>query len=112
MITKEHLEHWIKELQNAINGILQEVALDKVVPSEGVKLNNGKYVSFSYLLEKAKRLQGTIGCIEFDILKDGTSVQDDLKEQLDNIDKDELIDYIVKNYFDEVKERIAQEMTG
>jgi len=107
MITKEHLEHWIRELQHPLSGILNEVAADKTQIG-GINLPNGKYVSFEYILEKVVSATRTIGCIEFDILKDGTSAQDDLKAELDNIDKDLLIEYILENWFDEVKEAIQE----
>ncbi len=105
MITKEHLEHWLAELRHPLSGILSEVAADKTGLS-GIQLPNGRYVSFEYILEKVVSASRTIGCIEFDIEKDGSSTQDDIKHQLDNIDIDVILEYVLNNYFEEIKERI------
>jgi len=72
MITQEHLEHWIKEIEWQLNGILNEVAEERV---EMKGINVGKtgeaWVSFEYLLEKATTIKGTIRCIQDDIMRDG-----------------------------------------
>lgn len=107
MITKEHLEHWIKELQHPLSGILNEVAAGKTEIS-GINLPNGKYVSFDYIIEKVVSASRTIGCIEYDILKDGSNIQDDTKYQLDNIDIDVILEYVLNNYFEEIKERVVE----
>lgn len=107
MITKEHLEHWIKELRYALNGIGQEVGIGKV-ETNGIKLPNGKFVSFEYIAEKVGTIGRTIDCIDYDILKDGTGLQDDIKGQLDNIDIDVILEYVLKNYFEEIKERVLE----
>ena len=71
MITQEHLEHWIKEINWQLNGILNEIAEEKVqMKGINVGKTGEKYVSFEYLLEKAKTIQGTIRCIEDDIMRD------------------------------------------
>lgn len=70
MITQEHLEHWLHEITWQLNGILNEVADIKVGDELGVKLKNGKFVSFEYLLEKANTIAGTIYCIKEDIERD------------------------------------------
>ena len=70
MITQEHLEHWLKEITWQLNGIINEVATKKVGQT-GLKLKNGNYVSFEYLLEKAEIIVGTLRCIEDDIQRDG-----------------------------------------
>jgi len=70
MITQEHLEHWLKEITWQLNGIINEVATKKVGQT-GLKLKNGNYVSFEYLLEKAEIIAGTLRCIEDDIQRDG-----------------------------------------
>ena len=69
MISQEHLEHWLKEISWQLNGIINEVATKKVGQT-GLKLKNGNYVSFEYLLEKAQTIAGTLGCIEHDIEHD------------------------------------------
>jgi len=72
MITQEHLEHWIKEIEYQLTGILNEVAKERV---EMKGINVGKtgeaWVSFEYLLEKATTIKGTIRCIQDDIMRDG-----------------------------------------
>ncbi len=96
MITKEHLEHWIKEIRYQLQGISNEAGADK------------EHVSLDYINEKITTIHGTINCIEEDVKLDGGPNQDDLKNQLDNIDKDELIEYVVKNLFGEIKEAIQE----
>ena len=72
MITEEHLEHWLKEIEYQLQGILNEVAEARV---EMKGINVGKtgeaWVSFEYLLEKATTIKGTIRCIHDDIMRDG-----------------------------------------
>lgn len=66
MITQEHLEHWITELNWALNGISNEVNKQKI---EGIKTEEA-YFSFNYVKEKTTILRGTIRCIEDDIKND------------------------------------------
>ena len=72
MITEEHLNHWIQEIDYQLTGILNEVAEDKV-KMKGI--NVGKtgeaYVSFEYILEKAGTIKGTLRCIVDDMRRDG-----------------------------------------
>jgi len=72
MITQEHLEHWIKEIEWQLNGILHEVAEERVL-MKGINVgkNGENWISFEYLLEKATTIKGTIHCIEDDIMRDG-----------------------------------------
>lgn len=70
MITEEHLTHWLRELDYQLNGILNEVASEKVGDQKGIKLANGKFVSFEYILEKANTLKGTLHCIQDDMVND------------------------------------------
>ncbi len=71
MITEEHLEHWIGEIEYQLNGILNEVAEQKVqMKGINVGKTGEKYVSFEYILEKATTIKGTIRCIKDDILRD------------------------------------------
>jgi len=71
LITQEHLEHWLEEIEYQLTGILNEIAEDKV-QMKGI--NVGKtgegYVSFEYLLEKATTIKGTIRCVRDDIRMD------------------------------------------
>jgi hypothetical protein len=69
MITQEHLEHWMKEIRYQLQGILNEVAENKVGKG-GIMSGNGKYVSFDYLLEKALKIEGNLKMIEDDIKHD------------------------------------------
>ncbi len=68
MITEEHLKHWLGELEYQLNGILNEVAEERV-QQKGIKLAK-TFVSFEYILEKATTIKGTIRCIRDDILRD------------------------------------------
>ncbi len=70
MITQEHLEHWIEEINYQLTGILNEVGNDKVGDIKGVEVPQQGYVSFEYLQEKAHTIQGTVRCIEDDIKND------------------------------------------
>ena len=69
MITQEHLEHWIQEIRYQLNGIRQEIAEPKV-EEKGFPLPNGSFVSFEYLQEKVKSIEGNIRCIESDVRDD------------------------------------------
>ena len=69
MITEEHLNHWISEIEYYLNGIGKEVDRSKVGVS-GVKLPNNSYVSFEYLQEKVETLNGIIMCIQKDMMTD------------------------------------------
>jgi len=71
MITQEHLEHWLNEITWQLNGILKEIALDKVV-MKGINVGSSgeSWVSFEYLQEKAQTIQKLLGCIVYDITND------------------------------------------
>jgi len=71
LITKEHLEHWLKEIRYQLNGIITEIDPKKVV-LKGINVGSSgeAFVSFEYLQEKAHTIQGTIRCIEDDIQHD------------------------------------------
>ena len=69
MITAEHLEHWLHEIEYQLNGILNELGRSEGV-SKGINLNDKLYISFEYLLEKAHTIKGTIGCVRDDIKND------------------------------------------
>jgi len=69
MITEEHLNHWLKEIQYHLSGILNELGRSEGV-SKGISLNDKLYISFEYLLEKATTIKGTIHCIEDDMQRD------------------------------------------
>lgn len=73
MITQEHLEHWIKEINYQLTRILNEVAEEKV-QMKGINVGRAgeAWVSFEYILEKATTIKGTLHCIEDDIMRDGT----------------------------------------
>jgi len=76
MITQEHLEHWIEEINYQLTGILNEVAEDKLKGKKGIdlkvspKIDEDVYVSFEYILEKAITIKGTLHCIVDDIKND------------------------------------------
>ena len=68
MITEEHLEHWIKEIRYQLQGILKEIAVDKI--GKGGIVVNENYVSFDYILEKASKIEGNVKMIEEDVRLD------------------------------------------
>jgi len=68
LITQEHLEHWIKEINYQLQGILNEVAEERV-QQKGIQLEK-TFVSFEYILEKATTIKGTLHCIEDDVARD------------------------------------------
>lgn len=70
MITQEHLDHWLDEIQYQLTGILKEVGKDKVGDVKGIEVPEQGYVSFEYINEKANSIKGTIRCIEDDIKND------------------------------------------
>ena len=65
MITQEHLEHWIKEARYQLQGILNEIQVQK-----GGIVVDGKFVSFDYILEKAQKIEGNLKMIEEDVRLD------------------------------------------
>ncbi len=96
MITKEHLDYWIKEINYQLQGISNEADPEK------------EHVSLDYINEKITTIHGVIRSIESDVKFDGGPIQDDLKEQLDNIAIDEILEYVLNNYFEEIKERVLE----
>jgi len=72
MIRKEHLEHWIREIEWQLNGIRTEVNPEKVLMS-GINVGNTgeNFVSFSYLQEKVGKIELVLNCIKYDITQDG-----------------------------------------
>jgi len=74
MITQEHLEHWLGEIHWQLNGILQEIRIDKVQMSGiNVGKNGEQFVSFTYLLEKAEKIEKFLAHIESEIINDEMS---------------------------------------
>jgi len=65
LITEEHLDHWLDEMQYQLKGILNELGRSEGV-SKGIALNDKLYISFEYLIEKATTIQGIIRSIEDD----------------------------------------------
>ncbi len=71
MITQEHLEHWLTEIEYQLTGILNEVAKEKVqMKGINVGKTGESWVSFEYLLEKATTIKKTIHCVRDDIMRD------------------------------------------
>ena len=71
MITEEHLQHWLNEINYQLNGILKEINHEKVQMDV---INVGKtgesVVSFEYLQEKAKTIYQLLKTIKYDIEND------------------------------------------
>jgi len=69
LITEEHLNHWIDELNYSLRSINIEINKKEFVDNKGVKINDG-FLSLEYIREKTFILGGTIRCIEDDIKND------------------------------------------
>ncbi len=69
MITQEHLEHWLSELEYSLTSIRNEINKKAFVKTIGVTINDD-YLSLEYLREKELILSGTIRCIKDDIRLD------------------------------------------
>ena len=78
MITEGHLNHWLSEMEYALNGISNEISKEKLKEKTGIKLavspnpEDDVFVSFEYLQEKASTLKHLIGCIKHDMVIDTT----------------------------------------
>jgi len=71
MITKEHLLHWLGEIQWQLNGIASELAENKVqMNGINVGKNGEAFVSFEYLREKADKIKLQLNNIEWDMNHD------------------------------------------
>ena len=70
MITAEHLEHWLKELEYQLNGIVSEIAEAKIGTTKNILVND-KNISFEYLREKAYKIAGNVHMIREDMRLDG-----------------------------------------
>lgn len=71
MITEEHLKHWLSEIQWQLNGILGEIKMEKVqMGGINVGKNGEKFVSFTYLNEKAMKIEKFLAHIESEIISD------------------------------------------
>jgi len=71
MITEEHLKHWLGEIRWQLNGILKEIDMEKVQMNG---INVGKtgeaFVSFTYLNEKAIKIEKFLELIDSEIISD------------------------------------------
>ncbi len=71
MITEDHLNHWLNEINYQLQGILKEINPEKV---QMKIINVGKtgesVVSFEYLLEKAITINQLLKLIVNDIKND------------------------------------------
>lgn len=71
MITEEHLNHWLGEIDYALNGLQKEIHPDKVrLGGINVGVNGEAYVSFAYLQEKTGTIKGILKCIQDDMKND------------------------------------------
>ena len=71
MITQQHLEQWLEEINYQLTGILKEINAEKV---QMKIINVGKtgesVVSFEYLQEKASTIYKLLKTIKYDIKND------------------------------------------
>jgi len=77
MITKEHLEHWTKEIEYQLDGIRKEISSEKLGGTVGISVDNGRgvetstaYVSFEYLREKSDTIKRLLQNIYYDTEND------------------------------------------
>lgn len=79
MITKEHLEHWLGEIEWQLNGIIKEIGKDKLKQQTGITITvspdpkEDVFVSFEYLQEKAGTARKLLDTVRWDINHDEQS---------------------------------------
>ena len=69
MITEEHLQHWLSEMQWQLDGINTELSKEKYKDTKGLDIN-GNHLSLKCLREKLTHLQGLKRCVENDMVND------------------------------------------
>ncbi len=69
MISEDHLEHWLSEIQWQINGLTSELSKSGYLECDGLRLH-GEYLSLEYLREKKYKIQKLKEQIEWDIEHD------------------------------------------
>lgn len=62
MITEEHLEHWLGEIEYALNGINNEINKDGYKEIAG-EMIHGSHLSLEYLREKQTTIRRLLGMI-------------------------------------------------
>ena len=72
MISEEHLEHWLSEMEYALNGIRNELNKKSYAKEVGLMINTD-YLSLEYLREKEATLKRLIYDIKWDTEHDGVS---------------------------------------
>ena len=72
MIREEHLNHWLIEMEYALNGIQKELNKKGYGAEVGLMINND-YLSLTYLREKESTVRRLIDTIKWDMEHDGVS---------------------------------------
>ena len=70
MITQEHLEHWVREIEYQLKGAINEVSKENIIEIQGTALK-GIYISFEYLREKLETSKRLLQNIRWDMEHDG-----------------------------------------
>ncbi|MCK5642762.1 MAG: hypothetical protein KAJ19_18275 [Gammaproteobacteria bacterium] len=66
MITKDHLEHWLSEIDWQLTGAVKELSKKGYAQKAGLMIN-GDYFSLEYLREKIQTLTKLRDSIRWDI---------------------------------------------
>ncbi len=69
MITKEHLEHWLSEIDWQLNGAVKELSKKGYAKTNGLMIL-GDYFSLEYMREKINTIKKLKETIEWDIEHD------------------------------------------
>lgn len=69
MITEEHLEHWLEEINYQLNGVRNELNKKEFAETKVISIN-GEAFSFEYAREKVDTIYGTLRCIVNDMKND------------------------------------------
>lgn len=87
MITQEHLDHWLSEIKHQLNGLSNEISIKKLKDKTGVtvavspNIDQDVFVSFEYLREKADTIKQLVKNIEFDIIVDAETKNNEIHDQ-------------------------------
>ncbi len=69
MITQEHLEHWLKEIDWQLNGAIKELSKKGYKEKNGLMIQ-GDYFSLEYMREKINTIKKLKETIQWDMSHD------------------------------------------
>ncbi len=73
MITEDHLEHWLFEIEYCLNGIHTHLEKKGFKEMDGTMLN-GDHLSFTYLREKRDMIRNLLKQIRYEVQETRTVV--------------------------------------